>query len=67
MLLGRVGRVDRHLVAGRVPVLDPEIEVLQIDLEVREDQLVLDERPDDARHLVAVHLDDGILDLDLCH
>jgi hypothetical protein len=31
------------------------------------DQLVLDELPDDPGHLVAVHLDDGILHLDLRH
>ena len=30
-----------------------------------QDQLVLDERPDDPGHLVAVELDDGILHLDL--
>jgi hypothetical protein len=29
--------------------------------------LFADFLPDDARHLVAVHLDDGILDLDLSH
>ena len=31
------------------------------------DQLVLDELPDDPGHLVAVELDDGILDFDLRH
>jgi hypothetical protein len=31
------------------------------------DQLVLDELPDDAGHLIAVELDDRIGDLDLCH
>jgi hypothetical protein len=31
------------------------------------DQLVLDELPDDSGHLVAIHLDDRILDLDLRH
>ena len=45
-------------VASRL--LDPEVVVLQIDVEVREDQLVLDELPDDAGHLVAVELDDRI-------
>ena len=31
------------------------------------DQAVLDELPDDARHLVTVEFDDGVLDLDLLH
>jgi hypothetical protein len=31
------------------------------------DQLLLDELPDDAGHLVAVHLDDRIADLDFRH
>ena len=59
------GRVDGDLVVGRVALLDPEVEVLQVDVEVGEDQLLLDERPDDAGHLVAVELDDGVLHLDL--
>ena len=44
-----------------------EVVVLQVDVEVREDQLVLDELPDDPRHLVAVELDDRVDDLDLRH
>ena len=47
--------------------LDAEVVVLQIDVEVRKDQLVLDELPDDPGHLVAVELDDGVLHLDLRH
>jgi hypothetical protein len=31
------------------------------------DQLLLDEMPDDAGHLVAVHLDDRILHFDFRH
>src|SRR5581483_169346 len=65
VLLDRARRVERHPIVGRVPVLDPQIVVLQVDVEIRQDQLVLDELPDDARHLVAVELDDGVLDLDL--
>ena len=44
-----------------------EVVVLQVDIEVGQDQLVLDELPDDPGHLVAVELDDGALDLDLAH
>jgi hypothetical protein len=67
VLLDRVGGVDRDLVVGRVAALDPEIEVLQVDLEVRKDQGVLDELPDDPGHLVAVELDDRVLHWDLRH
>ena len=52
---------------GGVAALDPEVVVLQLHVEVGQDQLLLDERPDDPRHLVAVELDDGVLHLDLGH
>src|SRR6185437_1410660 len=67
VLLDGVRRVDRHLVVGLVAVLDPKVEILQVHVEIGEDQLVLDETPDDARHLVPVQLDDGVLHLDLGH
>lgn len=54
-----------HFVVSFVPVLHTEIEVLNVDIEVGSDQLVLDVLPDDARHLVAVHLHDGFVYLDL--
>src|SRR5690606_39945523 len=49
------------------PLLDRQVVVGQVDVQIRVDQLVLDELPDDAGHLVAVELDDGSLDLDLRH
>src|SRR5436190_16445503 len=67
MLADGVGRVDGDLIAGRVAMLDPEIEVLEIDIEVRKDETLADHLPDDAGHLVAVELDDGLRDLDLLH
>src|ERR1700758_3050044 len=45
--LDGVGRVHRHLVAGGVPVLHGQVVVVQRDIEVGQDQLVLDELPDD--------------------
>ena len=63
VLLGGVGRVDGDLVVGCVARLDAEVEILQVDLEIRQDQLLADLLPDDAGHLVAVHLDDGVLHL----
>ena len=67
VLLGRQRRVDGDLVVGGVAVLDAEVVVVELDVEVRQDQLVLDELPDDASHLVAVHLDDRVENLDLGH
>ena len=61
------GGVDGDLVVGLVAVLDAEVEIEQVDVEIGMDQLVLDELPDDAGHLVAVDLDDRILHLDLRH
>ena len=65
--LDRLGRFDGDLVVGRVAALDPEVVVLQLHVQVRQDQLVPDERPDDPRHLVAVELDYRVLHLDLRH
>src|SRR5271166_2074054 len=43
------------------------IEIFELDVEIGKDELVANHVPDDARHLVAVEFDDGILDLDLGH
>ena len=40
---------------------------MQVEVEIGEDQLVLDELPDDAGHLVAVEVDDRVCDFDLGH
>jgi hypothetical protein len=65
VLTDRPRCIERHLVVRLVAVLDPQIVVLQIDVEIRQDELVLDELPDDARHLVAIELYDRIENLDL--
>ena len=62
-----LGGLDGDPVIGAVAFLDPEIVVKQVDIEIGQDQLVLDEGPDDAGHLVAIHLDDGIFHFDLGH
>jgi hypothetical protein len=50
-----------------ITVLNPKIETLDIEVEIRKDQLVLDELPDEACHFVAIEFDDRVCDLDLCH
>ncbi|MEY3054485.1 MAG: hypothetical protein RL550_1008 [Actinomycetota bacterium] len=44
-----------------------EVVVLEIHVEIRKDQTVLNELPDDPGHLVTVEFDDRVVDLDLRH
>jgi hypothetical protein len=67
VLLDGVGGVDRDLVVGGVAVFDREVVIIESRSRYGMDQLVLDLLPDDAGHLVAVEIDDGIGDLDLAH
>ena len=60
-----VGRVDSDLVVRGVSGFDPEVVVLEVDVEVRQDELLLDVRPDNPRHLVSVQLHDRVFDPDL--
>jgi len=62
-----IRRVDGDLVVGGVAVLDSQVVVIQIDIQMREDQLVLDPLPDDAGHLVPVDVYDGVRDFNLGH
>ena len=65
VLLDSLGSVNGDLVVGLITVLETEIVVLEVNVKVWVNELVLDALPDDAGHLVAVELDDGVLDLDL--
>ncbi|ABC91098.1 NADP-dependent isocitrate dehydrogenase protein [Rhizobium etli CFN 42] len=67
VFLDGVGGVDRHLVVGGVAIFDREVVIVDIEVEIRMDQLILDELPDDACHFIAVEIGDGIGDLDLLH
>ena len=46
--LGGVGGVDRHLVVRGVAVLEPQVEVLGLQVDERDDEVVLDHLPHDA-------------------
>ena len=66
-LFGGFGGIDRDLVARLVALFDAEVEIEQVDVEIREDQLFFDELPNDPGHLVPVHLDDGVGDFNFVH
>jgi hypothetical protein len=65
VLLNGVSRVDGDLVLSLVTVGEREVVVLEVDIEVGEDELLLDQRPDHTCHLITIQLNDGVLDLDL--
>ncbi|MEY3656080.1 MAG: hypothetical protein RL114_438 [Actinomycetota bacterium] len=67
MLQDRLRRIDGDLVISRVAVLHAEVVVLKFDVEVRENEALFNELPDDASHLVAVEFNDWIVNLDLRH
>ena len=64
-ILDGVSGVEGDLVIGGVSVLHGEIEVLDGDVDKGENEFVSNQVPDDAGHLVAIHFDDGVSDLDL--
>ena len=67
VLPGCVGRIDGDLIVGLVPLLDGKIVILEINIQVRENEALADPLPNNARHLVSVHFDDGALDLNFRH
>ena len=67
MLQDRVCGIDGDLVIGRVAVLHTEVVVLKLNVEIREDEALFNELPDDAGHFVTVEFDDRIINLDLRH
>jgi hypothetical protein len=66
-LFGRLRSLDGDLVARLVALLNAEVEIHQVNVEIRIDQFFLDQLPNDPGHLVAIHLDDRIGYFDFCH
>jgi len=67
VLLGCIGRVDGDLVIRAVALLDTQVVVLEVDIEVWQNQLLADLLPYDARHFIAIHLNNGVFNRNLCH
>ena len=63
-VLDGLGSVESDFVVGLVPVLDAQVEVLDVEVEVGVDQIILDELPEDSGHLVSVELGNGVAHLD---
>ena len=67
VLLDGVGRVDRHLIVGGVAVLHAQVVIFELEVEIGVDQLVLDDLPDDAGHLVPIEFYNRVIHLDFRH
>ena len=65
MLFGSVGGINSDLVVGGVARGHREIVVVRFQVEVGVHVTLLDPLPDDAGHLITVHVDDRVGDLDL--
>jgi hypothetical protein len=55
------------LIVCGITVFHAQIEILNVDIKVRKNQLFFDEFPDDASHFVAVEFNDGICNFDFFH
>ena len=58
--LNGFGSLNRHLIVCGITVLHAEVEILDIEVQVRENELFLNELPNDSGHLVTIHLHYGI-------
>ncbi len=56
-----LGRLHRHPVVRFVPALHMQVVILELHVQPGVQELFLHQGPHDARHLVTVHLDDGVL------
>jgi len=65
VFLDRLRAINCNLIVRLIPILEPQVVVLEVDVQVRVDELVLDVLPDDAGHLVAVQFHHWVLNLDL--
>ena len=67
ILLDGIGGVDGYLVVGLVPVLHAKIIIFYVEVQIRQNQFILDEFPDDAGHLIAIKFYNRIGYFNLLH
>ena len=63
----RLGGVNGHLVPRLLPVREAQVIILGLEVDIWLQQLLLDLPPEDAGHLVPVHLHQGGFHLQLVH
>ncbi len=56
--------VNSDLIVGLITVLNAQVEIVDVQVQMREDQLVLDQLPDDSGHLITVEFGNGLSHLD---
>ena len=67
VLLGCLRGIDRHLIVCLITILQSEIIILCLQINKRKQKLILDHLPENSGHLIAIHLHQRCLHLDLCH
>ena len=67
VFLCRFGSVKGNLVICLIPVGKAQIIILGPEIDIRQQELILDQLPDDPCHLISVHLHKGRLHLDFAH
>ena len=67
VLQNGMSRIDGHLIICGITILNAQVVVLKIYIEIGQDQLLLNELPNNAGHLIAIELDNGSSYLYLRH
>lgn len=52
-----------YLIIRLISVGQSQIEILDIDIEIREDQFLLDFSPDDSSHFISIEIDHRVVNL----
>lgn len=53
-----------RMIAYSITILDTKIKVLDVKIQIWENELFLDELPNDSSHLVTIKVNDRVLDVD---
>ena len=60
MFQNRIRSINRHLIASCIAILNTEVVVINFEIEIRQNQSIFNELPNDSRHLIAVKIYNGI-------
>ena len=59
VLLHSLGAINRYLVIGGISIFHPQIKDVQFDVKKRQNELLLDNVPNDSRHFITKNIDNG--------